>query len=69
MTMVKRSVISRHLPLIRFDEFDLSIESLKKISAGRCARVIYLTHDKVRSLEVDIELCQRLIINGHLTPL
>lgn len=58
-----------HLPLIQVDELELSLEALKKISAGRCARVSYLTHNKVRSPEADIELCERLIKNGHLSPL
>lgn len=37
-----------HLPLIQPDELGGDIEMLKKISAGRCARVSYLTHGGVR---------------------
>ena len=34
---------------------------LKKVSAARCARVSYLTHDGVRSIEKDLELYSRLV--------
>ena len=34
-----------HLPLVQDDERSLDIETQKKISAARCARVSYLTHD------------------------
>lgn len=61
-----------HLPLIQDDEtdvFKLGIESAKKISAGRCARVSYLTHDGKRDPQADIELCERLHSSGHMSPL
>lgn len=41
----------------------------KKISAGRCARVSYLTHDGVRDPQKDIELAESLMANGHMSPL
>jgi len=57
-----------HLPLVQDDERDLPIEQLKKISAARCARVSYLTHDGKRDIAKDIELCDRLLTDRHLSP-
>jgi hypothetical protein len=42
---------------------------LRLISAGRCARVSYLTHDGKRDLSADVLLAQRLIADGHMSPL
>jgi thymidylate synthase ThyX len=60
-----------HLPLVRPEDRDqvASIEDLIKISAGRCARVSYLTHAGVRDLDADIELHDRLLESGHMSPL
>lgn len=57
-----------HLPLVQDDERSLPIEQLKKISAARCARVSYLTHDGKRDVSKDIELCERLFSDRHLSP-
>lgn len=38
-----------------------ALELLKKVSAGRSARVSYMTHDGKRDLEKDVELYERLI--------
>jgi len=57
-----------HLPLVQDDERSLPIEQLKKVSAARCARVSYLTHDGKRDIEKDIELCERLWSDRHLSP-
>jgi hypothetical protein len=38
------------------------------ISAGRCARVSYLTHEGVRDVEADIALAERLLASGHMSP-
>lgn len=58
-----------HLPLIQADEFGLSIEALKKISTGRCARVSYLTHDTgKRDTQKDIQLHDSLLRSGHMSP-
>lgn len=57
-----------HLPLIQADERTLPIDVLKKVSAARCARVSYLTHDGIRDIEKDIELCERLRADRHLSP-
>ncbi|MEX2448825.1 MAG: FAD-dependent thymidylate synthase [Solirubrobacterales bacterium] len=59
-----------HLPLIHpEDREEAPIEDLVKISAGRCARVSYLTHAGKRDLSADIELCERLLESGHMSPL
>jgi thymidylate synthase ThyX len=39
-----------------------------KVSVGRCARVSYLTHDGVRDHSKDIELYERLVSSGHMSP-
>lgn len=57
-----------HLPLVQDDERQLPIEDLKKVSAARCARVSYLTHDGKRDIAKDIELCERLRGDRHLSP-
>lgn len=61
-----------HLPLIQPDErsggFEHS-EDARKISAARCARVSYLTHDGRRDLAADITLYNRLVSGGHMSPL
>jgi thymidylate synthase ThyX len=57
-----------HLPLVQDDERALDVESRKKISAARCARVSYLTHEGKRELEKDLELHDRLKSDRHLSP-
>jgi thymidylate synthase ThyX len=62
-----------HLPLIEDDEFVeliklFTIENIKKICVGRCARVSYLTHDGKRDPLADIELADRLLLSGHMSP-
>lgn len=42
-------------------EREAMIGKLKKISAGRCARLSYLTHEGRRDPQADIDLCDRLI--------
>ena len=61
-----------HLPLIQPEEYDGTFErsdDARKISAARCARVSYLTHDGKRDLEADITLYERLTSGGHMSPL
>jgi len=60
-----------HLPLVRPEDRAevASTEELVRVSAGRCARVSYLTHAGVRDLSADIELCERLLSSGHMSPL
>jgi thymidylate synthase ThyX len=57
-----------HLPLVQDDERVLDLEMQKKISAARCARVSYLTHDGKREIERDVELHDRLKTDRHLSP-
>jgi hypothetical protein len=60
-----------HLPLVRSEDREegTSTEDLIKISAGRCARVSYLTHAGKRDLAADIQLHDRLLESGHMSPL
>lgn len=59
-----------HLPYIREDDEigNLKPEEVARASAGRCARVSYLTQDGRRSLEEDIKLADRLQGSGHMSP-
>lgn len=65
-----------HLPLVRnVDEADLIQEGhgeyggLARISAGRCARISYLTHDGRRAPGEDVELYGKLVKSHHMSPL
>jgi hypothetical protein len=65
-----------HLPLIdKAEAFNIDVSggrayiTAAKISAGRCARVSYLTHDGKRDPGADVELAGSLIANGHMSPL
>jgi thymidylate synthase ThyX len=60
-----------HLPLVGPEDREQvsSTEDLIKVSAGRCARVSYLTHAGVRDLDADIQLHDRLLESGHMSPL
>ena len=57
-----------HLPFVVPDERNFDIETLKKVSAGRCARVSYLTHDGKRDIGEDIRLANSLTQDGHWSP-
>lgn len=63
-----------HLPLLSEEEYilvnyDGSWEYWSEVSAGRCARVSYLTHDGKRDVEADRALYARLKDSGHFSPL
>lgn len=60
-----------HLPFIQEDERHFDVSILKKISAARCARVSYLTHEGTRSIEKDLELYEKLVTADpfHGSPL
>ena len=60
-----------HLPLVRPEDRAQvsSTEDLIKVSAGRCARVSYLTHAGQRDLDADVQLHNRLLESGHMSPL
>ncbi len=57
-----------HTPLIQPDELSLDGEVRKRVSAARCARVSYLTHEGSREIEKDLELYERLKHDRHLSP-
>ena len=57
-----------HTPLLQSDESGLALEVRKQISAARCARVSYLTHEGTREIERDLELYERLQSDRHLSP-
>jgi hypothetical protein len=67
-----------HLPFVEGNDLDEllahfgDIEGVKKVSAARCARVSYLTHDGQRDPAKDIELFDRLANGsgfGHWSPM
>jgi hypothetical protein len=80
----EKCALEWHLPLIDEEDVDEVEENwedyaflekhanpthiLRLISAGRCARVSYLTHDGRRDLSADVLLAQRLVADGHMSP-
>jgi len=65
-----------HTPYLRAQEKAELLEAGRldealQISAARCARVSYLTHDGVRDLDKDLELYRRLVASNppHASPL
>lgn len=61
-----------HLPYIDDDEREtLGLEQTRMVSAARCARVSYLTHEGVRDFEKDLILFSRLVEADppHASPL
>jgi len=57
-----------HTPLLQADEVELDVEARKRVSAARCARVSYLTHEGRREIAKDLELYERLKLDRHLSP-
>lgn len=60
-----------HTPYLRDEDGDLDTETAKQVSAARCARVSYLTHDGRRDVAKDLELFERLVSARppHWSPL
>lgn len=59
-----------HLPYIREDEIEQDTLKLMMVSAARCARVSYLTHDgKNPTFEDDLKLFFKLSEGGHYSPM
>jgi thymidylate synthase ThyX len=61
-----------HTPYIHPYEYELfDVETRKKVSAARCARVSYLTQDGVRDVDADLTLYERLVTADppHWSPL
>lgn len=58
-----------HLPYVEdWERHAHTTETLKALSAGRCARVSTLTHDGRRSVQADLNLRNRLAGPGHWSP-
>lgn len=64
-----------HLPLIGEEEVWSSdgitffgLEDIIKVCVGRCCRVSYLTHDGKRDPRADVDLCEKLLKSGHMSP-
>ena len=50
-------------------EAEYTPRQIAEISAARCARVSYLTHDGKRDPQADLTLYERLVSSGHMSPL
>lgn len=46
----------------------MSPQEIARVSAARCARVSYLTHDGQRDVAADLQLADRLQSSGHMSP-
>ncbi len=57
-----------HLPYLTEEENKLPLELRQKISVAKSARVSYLTHDGDRDYNKDLELYERLLEDGHMSP-
>lgn len=63
----RNSKFIRHLPY--GPDYGCALEEAQKIASARCARVSYKSFDGKLSQAVDdIDLCQRLIDQGHMSP-
>lgn len=64
-----------HLPLMQPDESDMDPLIARRVSAARCARVSYLSHEGKRDVDADLDLFDRLVCRGssvepgHWSPL
>jgi hypothetical protein len=58
---------SWHAPFAKYDE-NLGSQ-MREITAGRCARLSYLTHDGAYDPPADIGVHDKLLSNGHMSPL
>jgi thymidylate synthase ThyX len=60
-----------HLPLVSPVEIDHHREDERywpMVSAGRCARVSYDTHENYESPDASFERAERLLASGHMSP-
>lgn len=59
-----------HMPLLRDEDENLPLDVRRAVSAARCARVSYLTHDGRRDVVEDLALHDRLSQSrpGHWSP-
>ena len=60
-----------HIPYIKDDEKYFSLHTLQRVGTARCARVSYLTHSGIRSVDEDLEMFQKLVSSDprHASPL
>lgn len=63
---VEASQILEEEERLGFRSVDFNV--VAHVSAGRCARVSYLTHDGRRDWKEDVELAKRLQRSGHMSP-
>jgi hypothetical protein len=57
-----------HIPLVFEEDKDLDLETQLKVSAARCGRVSYLTHEGKRDIQADLDLFNKLTSSGHWSP-
>ena len=57
-----------HLPFIKEDELQLDLDTKKKISVARCARLSYMTFDNKMDINKDIKLHDKLLESKHMSP-
>lgn len=58
-----------HIPYLTTDEDSLDLMTRLRISAARCARISYRTHDgKIPDTEKDLALSASLLSSGHMSP-
>lgn len=68
-TPAKLASWAYHMPFVTKQErLAHPLTLLRLMSAGRCARVSYLTHDGKRDIAADIDLAKRLQAAGHMSP-
>ena len=58
-----------HLPLVDERDDALCLREKVQCCVARCARTSYLTHDGIRAPELDLQLHDRLLTGGHMSPL
>lgn len=57
-----------HIPFLQKEDKELLVENQLKRSAARCARVSYMNWLGTNDLQKDLELCDKLIESGHMSP-
>lgn len=63
---IAEAIASNKLSISSYGQSELMTQMM--ISSGRCARVSYLTHDGKRSPQADIDLAEKLLSAGHMSP-
>jgi thymidylate synthase ThyX len=57
-----------HLPFIKEEDKLLSFEYQVRRSVARCARVSYMNFEGTNDLEKDMDLYDKLLESGHMSP-